>query len=214
MIKGSDIDGKALVERIEKRGAEFGFKSLSAICRAANVNYETVRNWRRDFKKKIIPKRESLLPVAQLLKTNQNWLLFGEGLPTQQEPSGIVAVPILSWVSAGELDGADTLPGDAEDYVSIADFDRGDFFALRVKGESMNRIISDRSIIIVDHASRGPIADEIFVIANPRTGEASVKRFRSKPPRFEADSHSIELPAIPASDVKIIGRVRMAIQKF
>lgn len=214
MPKTRQINGKELVARIEARGKEFGYASLKATCMAAGATYESVRNWGRTDIQTPTPKRETLKPLLKELNTTEEWLLFGEGAPDATETTHAIPVPLLGHVAAGRMTSGDSLAGEAHDIIQVAGIDDGELFALRIIGDSMDRILPEETIVIVDRADRTLIALKIFVIADPETGDATVKRYMANPPRFEAWSHSPGFTPLPASNVKVLGRVRMSLRLF
>lgn len=95
-------------------------------------------------------------------------------------------VPVLSWVSAGKLQD----PGDlaalqrqAVDEITVYDLGAGEWFALEVKGDSMDRISPEGSRIIVNANDRTPRAGRNYVFSN--RGETTYKRFETGPDRLE-----------------------------
>lgn len=64
-------------------------------------------------------------------------------------------VPIISWVSAGRLTESSEVPIDeGTQKIGVADLGDGDFFALRVSGDSMDRYSPDKSVIVVNRRDR------------------------------------------------------------
>jgi SOS-response transcriptional repressor LexA len=83
--------------------------------------------------------------------------------------------------------------------------------ALRVVGDSMDRISPPDSIIFVNRADRRLVANGCSVIATP-DGEATYKRYRPSPDRFEPVSvNPAHEPFFPDGMPKIVGRVRKSI---
>lgn len=130
------------------------------------------------------------------------WLLTGEG-----DAKG--GVPLLAWVSAGEL-MADSVDIDlaSVNRIPVSDLPPGDWIALRVVGDSMDRISPPESIIFVNRRDKRLVANACYVIAD-ENGEATYKRYRPSPDRFEPVSVNPEHePHYPHDTPKIIGRVR------
>jgi SOS-response transcriptional repressor LexA len=130
------------------------------------------------------------------------WLLTGEG-----DPKG--GVPLLSWVSAGELMAED---GDIDfssvRRLQVADLPPGDWIALQVIGDSMDRISPPESIIFVNRRDKRLVANACYVIAD-ENGEATYKRYRPNPERFEPVSvNPAHEPHFSNGSPRIIGRVR------
>lgn len=122
------------------------------------------------------------------------------GVPT-------TTVPLVSWVSAGALTQDDIL-GEALGKVRVADIPPGDWIALRVEGDSMDRISPPESIILVNRRDKQLVTNACYVIAD-QDGNATYKRFRSNPNRFEPVSTNPDHePIFPDNEVPVIGRVR------
>lgn len=121
-------------------------------------------------------------------------------------------IPLISWVSAGEFQAADAVV-DASDcrMIEIADLPDGDWFALTVDGDSMDRISPPGSTIVVNRKDRRLIPNGCYIIANEQ-GEATYKRYRPSPDRFEPVSvNPAHEPIFPDGAVRVIGRVRRSI---
>lgn len=132
--------------------------------------------------------------------------------PKFQAEAGVVTyVPVLTWVSAGALESI-TLD-EMEEYPTraMADLGPGDWIALIVEGTSMDRISPPGSIIAVDRRDKRLVPNACYVIAT-ETGEATYKRFRPSPDRFEPVSTFADHPTIfPEGPLNIIGRVRRSV---
>ena len=87
----------------------------------------------------------------------------------------------------------------------------GDWIALKVVGDSMDRISPPESIIFVDRKDQVLVPNACYVISNG-DGEATYKRFRSNPMRFEPVSTNPDHePIYPTREPLIVGRVRKSI---
>lgn len=126
------------------------------------------------------------------------------GLPT-------LNIPYLAWVSAGTM-MRDDVADEALGVLRVADLSAsGDWIALKVSGDSMDRISPPDSIIFVDRKDTGLVTNACYVIADDE-GNATYKRFRSGPKRFEPVSTNASHESIfPDNDPIIIGRVRRSI---
>ena len=83
-------------------------------------------------------------------------------------------VPLLSWVSAGRLaDAGSQIPVEDVPLLAFADLGRGEFFALKVQGDSMDRVSPDGSIIVVNKADRALVAGKCYVFS--QQGEMAFK---------------------------------------
>lgn len=121
--------------------------------------------------------------------------------------------PLISWVSAGALRAPDAVIDSADaDIVYTSDLDpKGDWIALRVDSDSMDRISPPESVIFVNRKDRRLVANACYVIADAESGEATYKRFRPSPDRWEPVSTNPEHEPIfvrKGREPTIIGRVR------
>ena len=119
----------------------------------------------------------------------------------------LIYVPLISWVEAGMLrEVADPYEaGSAEEYIAM-NYRRESLIALRVHGESMNRLAQDGSIIIVDYEDRDLVSGKLYVFKT-EDGEAAFKRYRSDPVRFEPVSTEEHETIFPKGDWFVVGRV-------
>lgn len=155
-----------------------------------------------------------LREIAQCLKTTEEWLLWQRGPENAPEmPMNVAAVPLLSWVSAGKLVSAESqLPVDDVPLLAFADLGRGEFFALKVEGDSMDRLSPEGSIIVVNRAERELLPGRCYVFSV--RGETTFKRWHPDPPRLEPYSTN---PANQTIFVKhhktleVVGRVKRTV---
>jgi len=120
-------------------------------------------------------------------------------------------VPILTWVSAGELatdDALDDVPGT----ISVGGLDPdGDWIALKVVGDSMDRISPPESVIVVDCSDKELVPNGCYII-DDGSGKATYKRYRANPPRFEpVSTNPTHEPIFPDNHPTIVGRVKKTI---
>lgn len=122
-------------------------------------------------------------------------------------------LPVVSWVAAGKLTEPDMqLPADAET-IEISGLEPGDYFGTRVRGDSMNRLAPEGSLIIVNRAEREPMRGRRYIFAH--RGKTTFKRFGGLDPmRLEPESLNQEHEPIYPKDGEhwdVIGRVRLVI---
>ncbi len=141
------------------------------------------------------------------------WVATGLGprlIGERDYGADVAQVPLVSWVAAtGFSETPAVLLGDELAYLPVPGLPRGDFLALRVVGDSMNLVAPENSIIIVDRFDTIPRPRGFYVFATPDGGEATFKRWMSRPDRLEPYStnpahEAIYLDAPPT----VIGRVR------
>ena len=127
----------------------------------------------------------------------------------EQKP--VSDVPILSWVSAGMM-ARDDVQQDVIGEIRMSDLDpRGEWVALRVEGDSMDRISPPGSLILVDLTDKALVPNACYIITDGDS-RASYKRFRSNPPRFEpVSTNPSHEPIFPDGEPAVIGRVRRSL---
>jgi SOS-response transcriptional repressor LexA len=88
-------------------------------------------------------------------------------------------------------------------------------FALEIVGSSMNLLLPDGSIAIVDPDDTSLYVGKIYLLLNDE-GEATVKRYRTEPSRFEpvSDDPSHTPFEIGSSSFRVIGRISGGVQFF
>jgi len=127
----------------------------------------------------------------------------------------IVQIPLLDTVTAGKLKGsANQIPVTDVPLLAFADLGRGDFFALKVEGDSMDRVSPDGSIIVVNQADRTLVSGKAYVVA--QRGEATFKLWRSDPPRFAPYSTNplhepIFVKSKSDAERMVVGRVKRTV---
>lgn len=125
--------------------------------------------------------------------------------------SGAITVPLISWVSAGELAVAETVYSLADaPRVTGSDLDPlGDWIALDVEGDSMDRISPPGSRIFVNRRNKRLVTNACYVITAD-DGGATYKRYRAGPERWEPVStnpvHETLYPPTEGGPI-ILGRV-------
>lgn len=100
-------------------------------------------------------------------------------------------------------------------WLRVADLPKnGDWLALRVQGDSMDRISPPESVIIVNRRDKRLVANACYVIDDGE-GNATYKRFRPEPMRFEPVSVNPKHETIfPDNDPTIVGRVYQTILRL
>ncbi len=144
---------------------------------------------------------------AHAYRVSEAWLLTGEGVG----PGGEVGpdiVPLISWVSAGEM-MADDVADETLGTLRVQDLPPGDWVALRVKGDSMDRISPPDSVIFVNRRDKALVPNGCYVIDDGE-GNATYKRYRpGPPPHFAPVSvNSDNEPIFFENEPTVIGRVR------
>lgn len=123
------------------------------------------------------------------------------------------AVPVVSWISAGRLaHGGPVTEEDEVRTIAVNDLPQGDWIALVVEGDSMDRVAPEGSIIIVNRDDRALVHDRFYVFTRD-DGEATFKRYRSDPPRLQPYSTNPDHETVHIRDdgTHVIGRVMRVI---
>jgi len=200
-----------LDKRIADRLRELG-KSARGVSLEAGGSPDLIRNIMRG--KSTAPRGPNLTRLADALGVTAEWLMTGDGEVVLSQPIQMgkkLKVPLISWVSAGRMafpDVSDETIGTVEE---TGLKDDGDWIALRVVGDSMDRISPPDSIIFVDRSDKVLVPNACYVISNG-DGEATYKRFRSNPMRFEpVSTNPAHEPIYPTREPLIVGRVKKSI---
>jgi phage repressor protein C with HTH and peptisase S24 domain len=122
-------------------------------------------------------------------------------------------VPLLSMVSAGNLRAQQGV----EEHeiirrIRVGDLPQGDWIALQVEGDSMNRVAPDGAIIVVNRADQR-LVDGRYYVFSLGGGEATFKMFKRGPDRLTPYSTNPDHMAIAADmdDLYVFGRVKRVI---
>lgn len=197
----------------EKNGytqAEFG--------KLLGLSDKAVSTWENDLK---IPRMSTLQNIADVFCVPTSYLI---GEKDNKTHKGSVKIPVLGNVAAGTPITA------VQEYIDIADSDTweeipeflastGDFFALRINGDSMEPKMSRGDIVIVRQQS-DVNSGEIGIVMTG-DGEATCKKIKKRPdgimlistnpkyePMFFTNQQIREMP------VSIIGKVVELRAKF
>ncbi len=152
---------------------------------------------------------EYVEPFAQVLDVSPLEILFRAGLWKSGMPN-LVLAPVVNSVDAGRFaDTTDDLPPSKQESI-IVEYSKPTIFALRVHGDSMNRLAPAGSFIIVDYNAKDPIDRQLYVFR--RHGEATFKRFRKDANQvwLEPDSYNPRHVAIFPDEgerLEVIGKV-------
>ncbi|EJF90967.1 LexA family transcriptional regulator [Bartonella melophagi] len=148
---------------------------------------------------------------GEVFNVDPGWILYGKS--SQDNPSLSESVPLISWVSAGELSEQDGITDFLDcSMIEAVNLPAGEWIALRVDGSSMNKISPPDSIIFVNMRDKKLVPNACYVIAD-ETGKATYKRYRPNDnPPFQPASYNktINAPKLEGA-ISIIGRVRRTI---
>jgi len=203
-----------VLKRIQHRLEVIGI-SESRASMLAGLSNSAIRNIRRAVEagKEQGVSTRTLTALAPVLNTNVSWLAdgvgneVGEAIELERND-----VPLISWISAGEMTDQDCIMDTIEyPVVTTYNLPRGQWIALRVDGTSMNKISPPDSIIFVNTHDRRLVANGCYVIAD-ETGKATYKRYRpSENPPWQPASYEKIAPPNLEGAIKVIGRVRRSV---
>lgn len=145
------------------------------------------------------------------VKISGKAILYGEdeNTPDAVTPDIIIQVPLVSWVSASMLAEGEAVSSSFDGRnIPVADLPKGDWIALRVSGDSMDRIAMDGSTIFINRRDRHLVKHGLYVFSV--RGEATFKRYIDQPvARLEPYStNPLHEPIYPSDGISVIGRVR------
>lgn len=141
---------------------------------------------------KMLPKIPTLYSIANILHVNPLWLMGYDVGKFENRKKNAVKIPVLGLVRAG-------IPMDAVEY--IIDYEeiseemarQGEFFALQIKGDSMEPRIKEGDVVIVRKQPDVESGETAIVLVNG--DEATIKKVK----KFDGGIHLI--PNNPNYDV-------------
>ncbi len=204
---------KEIVSRIDARLQELGLSAAGASKRAG-LNADFIRDLQRSLDGRGAARHgltlKPALALARALNVRVEWLALGMG-PKEEAAAGIGAVvPLVSWVAAGQpATGLDDM-GDWP-LVETGPLPAGDWIALEVRGDSMDRVAPEGAVLFVNLKERQPVERGLYVFGIG--AETTFKQWRGgakgQPPQLAPLSTNPEhlSLALPPNG-RIIGRVR------
>lgn len=199
--------------RIEERRLELGLGQPEVVRRLKRLGVDIHQTAIDKIEKRDTERPRYLKELAIVLNTTEEWLLTARGPRERpaEPPPPAVEVPIVTWVSAGKLTPIDP-SNDMIGTIRVGALDpRGDWIALEVEGDSMDRISPPSSIILVDRRDKRLVPNACYVIADG-DNQVTYKRFRPNPNRFEpVSTNPAHEPLFYDHEPAIIGRVKKTI---
>lgn len=192
-----------VVERYLRDAEAHSGKKISALAKDAGVAHTTFTRFLANDGYKYVPKMDKLLKIAEV---------SGFPLPSDLGGTGAIKVPEISWVAAGALVEPSTQIEAGEKTVEISDLGPGEFFATRVRGDSMDRIAPENALLIVNRQEVDLIRGRRYIFS--LRGQTTFKRYGDDPPHLMPESlnPSHEPRILKASDRwSVVGRVRKVI---
>jgi SOS-response transcriptional repressor LexA len=135
--------------------------------------------------------------------------------PPERRARELVRIPLLDRVAAGKLkQPVSQIPIEDVPLLAFADLGRGDYFALTVEGDSMDRIAPEGATIVVNQADRTLVAGKPFVLSD--RGAVTFKIWKPSPPRWAPASFNpvhepIYVKSKEAAEKMVVGRVKRAV---
>lgn len=139
------------------------------------VGQTTVSSWEKG---RTEPTRDIVRKVADFFRVP---LAEMEGVTGDEPaPKKYREIPVISWVSAGQLRDAGQAPSSRyAKHMLVDDLPGGEYFATDVRGDSMDRVSPEGSRIIVNVGEREPKAGSFYLFGI--RGEATYKRYQNEP---------------------------------
>lgn len=156
------------------------------------------------------PSAERVAQIADYFGVSKEYIM-GIDIPTTQQPSTGVLIPLVGRVSAGlPITAVENIIGQEEITKKLAA--TGDYFALRIKGDSMSPDIHDGDIVVVRQQEDADNGDIVIAIINGSDGVC--KELRRTHDAVMLISHNSAYPPmvfthaeIDTTPVRIIGKV-------
>lgn len=217
-----------VAERLSWLRSQKGSPTFQLIADATGINVKTVHAHhagQRATKRGL--SEEQLAAYARYYNANALWLARAAGEPFRSSPSGFRRVPVKGILQAGVWTASFDI--DEDRYVMVSDRDewRGmTLYAAEVRGESMNRIYPEGSIVVMRRQIDGPrdlVQGKRYHIERQRkdgTSENTLKTVtigkngkvwlvpESTDPEFQTP---LEATSTPEFYISFVGRVVQAI---
>lgn len=200
-------------ERIKKKRIESGFSQVD-FANKIDVSKQTLYKYENNIITNI--PSDKIEAISKVLNLSPMYIMGWEDLEQPTPKSNgypTVRIPVLGDVAAGvpilaqqDIVGYEDIPADMAK--------TGEYFGLKIKGDSMEPKIHDNDIVIVKSMSDAENNDIVIAMIN---NEATCKRLHKY-------SNSVVLTAInsdykpievtPDENIQILGKVVMSISKF
>lgn len=210
MIGTDKLKAEASQRLKEHRKVRLGIDAKTAARRAgvALPTYYQFENGTR------LPAAETAVQISESFGFSLDEWLSGATHEGQPAPyNAVTEVPFISWISAGAMQQED-LRDEALGSMRVANLPPGDWIALEVKGDSMDRISPPSSRILVNRRDKSLVPNACYVI-DDGYGNATYKRYRPAPMRFEpVSTNPAHEPLFPDNEPTIVGRVHETILRL
>ncbi len=209
-----DAERIARAERLKQARKKFGgFTSAAKACARHHWELEAYKaheSGRNGFNSAIGNQ------YADAFGVSRTWLYLGVGTPTEiPVANDSKTIPIYADVPAGIMMSTEGVARrrDLRGTLTISGLGKGDWAALVVTGNSMNKIAPDGSTIVFNRDETNPVENGFYVFRDPETGEATFKRYGAgNPPKLRPYSYD-DFDPIQVEEhlLQIVGRVRKVV---
>lgn len=202
-----------IMNRLKELRLKNGYPTQGALAAKLFVNQTAVSQWERGV---TTPSPPILLKLSQMYNVSVDYLLGKESEITPHKKGE--RIPVYAAVAAG-------IPIEAiEDIVDSEEIDAalaatGDFFGLRIKGDSMEPRMREGDVVIVRKQDDADTGDIAIILVNGN--EATVKKIKKEPSGISLipnnPAHDIQYYSaadIASLPVRIIGKVVELRAKF
>jgi repressor LexA len=211
--------GERLKNIIEEKGY-----SVMSLSRESGVPYTTIRSMiERDLTNASI---DNVIKICRVLGIDVESLIDQRnGVVAEKKTSYIakptISLPLYGDIAAGALSTIDPATKDSIEYITLPKSmlgkyaNRKDLFALKVNGESMNKVIPNGSYVACKPIEIEELKEDDIVIFS-HDNEYSMKRFRRdeenrllifSPESTDRKYHDIVIPYDTMNDLKIYAKV-------
>lgn len=215
MLYHVDMDTKLIGKRIaEARSGPDKRVTQAQLANFLGVTPQAISGWERG---EAIPETDKITKIADFLDIPIGWLLEGpeSGLSMTRDGRGMAIVRLVDSVPAGKLtapmsqEAQELLPT-----IAFANLGRGDFIALTVEGDSMDRISPNGSIIVVNKSDRALVTGKAYVFCH--RGKVTFKLWRPDPARLQPFSTNpmhepIYIKDKSEAEKLVVGRVKRTV---
>lgn len=183
------------------------------LARALDTNRQNITRWKKGERE--LPREIAEKAAPLLHRTAADIIMITHSLGTvvveAKTRNRAIEVPLLARVPAGRLWATDAVDRRNVRKTLIAHGlpAGGDWIALEVDGDSMDKIAPEGAIIYVDRSDQRLIKDRFYVFQT-EAGDSTFKRYRPDPPRLVPYSTNPDREPIRLEDEPYycVGRVR------
>lgn len=151
-----------MYDRFEKLLNNNNLKA-SDVAKSTGIPPSTFSDWKKGRSN---PKLDKIKKIAEFLNVSYLWLLGeSDNIQTYENSNNSVKIPVLGNVIAGIPIKAIEEIIDWEE-ISAKMASQGEFFALRIKGDSMSPIMEEGNIVIVKKQSDAKSGDIVIICVN------------------------------------------------